>query len=92
MAKWFQTNYYSLSTLTILPVYVLIEIYDVGYMDIYFYSSLIILIFFVLYFGILTERTILVHNVLKFIIVAGVFCIVLINPSVLWNGKSSYVI
>jgi 4-hydroxybenzoate polyprenyltransferase len=24
-------------TLTILPVYVLIEIYDVGYMDIYFY-------------------------------------------------------
>jgi 4-hydroxybenzoate polyprenyltransferase len=39
----------ALATLTILPVYVLIEIYDVGYMDIYFYSSLIILIFFVLY-------------------------------------------
>jgi 4-hydroxybenzoate polyprenyltransferase len=38
----------ALATLTILPVYVLIEIYDVGYMDIYFYSSLIILIFFVL--------------------------------------------
>jgi 4-hydroxybenzoate polyprenyltransferase len=26
----------ALATLTILPVYVLIEIYDVGYMDIYF--------------------------------------------------------
>jgi 4-hydroxybenzoate polyprenyltransferase len=55
MAKWFQTNYYSLSIVDYLPVYVLIEIYDVGYMDIYFYSSLIILIFFVLC-GILTER------------------------------------
>jgi 4-hydroxybenzoate polyprenyltransferase len=36
-----KTNYYSLSDVG-LPVYVLIEIYDVGYMDIYFYSSLII--------------------------------------------------
>jgi 4-hydroxybenzoate polyprenyltransferase len=52
----------ALATLTILPVYVLIEIYDVGYMDIYFYSSLIILIFFVLTCGILTERTILVAS------------------------------
>jgi 4-hydroxybenzoate polyprenyltransferase len=79
----------ALATLTILPVYVLIEIYDVGYMDIYFYSSLIILIFFVLYLWNSNRKGqyLLLHNVLKFIIVAGVFCIVLINPSVLWNGK-----
>ncbi|MBF2092882.1 geranylgeranylglycerol-phosphate geranylgeranyltransferase, partial [Flavobacterium psychrophilum] len=33
---------------TIIPVYILIEKYDVGYMDIYFYISLIILILFLL--------------------------------------------
>jgi 4-hydroxybenzoate polyprenyltransferase len=27
----------ALTVLTILPVYVLIEIYDVGYMDVYFF-------------------------------------------------------
>jgi 4-hydroxybenzoate polyprenyltransferase len=30
-----------LTVLTIFPVYLLVEIYDVGYMDIYFYVSLI---------------------------------------------------
>ena len=79
----------ALAFLTILPVYVLIEIYDVGYMDIYFYSSLIILIFFVVYLWNSNRKGqyLLLHNVLKFIIVAGVLCIVLINPSVLRNIK-----
>jgi 4-hydroxybenzoate polyprenyltransferase len=74
---------------TIIPVYVLIEIFDVGYMDIYFYSCLIILIFFLLrlWKSDTKEQYVLLHNVLKFLIVAGVFCIVLINPSVLWHGK-----
>jgi 4-hydroxybenzoate polyprenyltransferase len=78
-----------LTVLTIFPVYILIDIYDVGYMDIYFYSCLIILIFFLLYLwkSEKKEQYLLLHNVLKFIIVAGVFCIVLIDPSVLWNGK-----
>jgi 4-hydroxybenzoate polyprenyltransferase len=74
---------------TIIPVYILIEIYDVGYMDIYFYGCLIVLIFFTLFLQKATtkEHFLRLHNVLKFLIVAGVFCIVLINPSVLWNGK-----
>jgi 4-hydroxybenzoate polyprenyltransferase len=78
-----------LTILTILPVYVLIEIYDVGYMDIYFYSTLIILIFSLLYLWKSNAKPqfLLLHNVLKFLIVAGVFCIVLIEPSVLWHGK-----
>ena len=78
-----------LTALTIFPVYVLIEIYDVGYMDIYFYVCLIILIFFLLYLWKSTSKGqyLLLHNVLKFLIVSGVFCIVLINPSVLWSGK-----
>jgi 4-hydroxybenzoate polyprenyltransferase len=78
-----------LALLTIFPVYVLIEIYDVGYMDIYFYVCLIIMIFFLLYLWKSNTKAqfLLLHNVLKFLIVAGVFCIVLINPSVLWHGK-----
>jgi 4-hydroxybenzoate polyprenyltransferase len=77
-----------LTVATIFPVYVLIEIFDVGYMDIYFYSCLIILIFFLLSLWKAKSKNqfIVLHNVLKFLIVAGVFCIILINPSVLWNG------
>lgn len=76
-----------LTVLTVIPVYILIEKFDIGYMDMYFYSCLIVLIFFLLYLWKSTtkEQFLLLHNVLKFLIVAGVFCIVLINPSVLWN-------
>ncbi|MEO8254089.1 MAG: geranylgeranylglycerol-phosphate geranylgeranyltransferase [Flavobacterium sp.] len=78
-----------LSVLTLFPVYILIEIYDVGYMDIYFYICLIILIFFVIYLwkSYTKPQFLLLHNVLKLLIVAGVFCIILIDPSVLWHGK-----
>lgn len=78
-----------LTILTIVPVYVLIEIADVGLMNIYFYSCQIILIFFLLYLwkSNSKEQFLLLHNVLKFLIVSGVFCIVLINPAVLWHGK-----
>ena len=78
-----------LTILTIVPVYVLIEIADVGLMNIYFYSCQIILIFFLLYLwkSNSKEQFLMLHNVLKFLIVSGVFCIVLINPDVLWHGK-----
>ena len=78
-----------LTIATIFPVYVLIDIFDVGYMDIYFYCCLIILIFFLLslWKSNTKEQYLLLHNVLKFIIVAGVFSIILIDPSVLWHGK-----
>lgn len=78
-----------LTLMTIVPVYFLINVYDVGYMDIYFYSCFIVLIFFLLYLWKWNtkEQYVLLHNILKFLIVSGVFCIVLINPSVLWNGK-----
>ncbi|WP_163409061.1 geranylgeranylglycerol-phosphate geranylgeranyltransferase [Flavobacterium ajazii] len=78
-----------LTFLTILPVYILINIYDVGYMDIYFYVCFMALLFFLLYLwkSNSKEQYLMLHNVLKFLIVSGVFCIVLINPSVLWHGK-----
>ena len=81
-----------LSVLTVIPIYILIEKFDVGYMDIYFYSCLIVLIFFLLYLWKSTtkEQFLLLHNVLKFLIVAGVFCIVLINPVLLFHFKNLF--
>ena len=78
-----------LTILTIFPVYYLVDISDIGFMDIYFYCSLITLTFFLLYLWKANSKAqfLLLHNVLKFLIVAGVFCIVLIDPSVLWNGR-----
>lgn len=80
----------ALTITTVIPVYVLIEIFDVGYMDMYFYFCLIILIFFLQYLwkSNTKEQYLLLHNVLKFLIVGGVFSIILINPSVLWHGKN----
>ena len=79
-----------LTVLTIFPVYLLVEIYDVGYMDIYFYVSLIILIFFLLLLWKAENKTqyLQLHIILKFLIVSGVFCIVLIDPQVLIHGKT----
>ncbi|WP_347050191.1 geranylgeranylglycerol-phosphate geranylgeranyltransferase [Flavobacterium olei] len=80
----------ALTILTILPVYVLVNIYDVGYMDIYFYICFGVMLFFLLYLwkSDSKEQYLKLHNVLKFLIVSGVCCIVLINPSVLWHGKA----
>lgn len=79
-----------LTILTIFPVYLLVEIYDVGYMDIYFYVSLIILIFFLLLLWKAENKTqyLQLHIILKFLIVSGVFCIILIDPQVLIHGKT----
>jgi 4-hydroxybenzoate polyprenyltransferase len=80
--------------LTIVPVYFLISVYDVGYMDAYFYFGFMVMLYFLqkLWSAQTKRDFLLLHNLLKFLIVAGVFCIVLINPSVLskgitWIGK-----
>lgn len=78
-----------LTVLTIIPIYFLVEIFEVGYMDIYFYVSLIILIFFLqkLWKSKSKPDYLKLHNMLKFLVVSGVFCIVLIDPEVLVNGR-----
>ena len=78
-----------LTVLTVVPVYLLIEVYDVGYMDIYFYGCFILLLFFLVTLWPSAERKdfLKLHNLLKFLIVAGVFCIVLIDPKVLIHGR-----
>ncbi len=81
-----------LVVLTVLPVYFLVEEHQVGYMSIYFYFSLIVLMFFT--FKLWKSQTILqyhqLHISLKLLILLGVFSIVLINPSVVINGKQLF--
>lgn len=79
----------ALTYLTVMPVYLLIDVYDVGYMDIYFYTGMIVIIYFLakLQKSESREDYLLLHNTLKALIVAGVFCIVLIDPSVLVHGR-----
>lgn len=80
----------ALTFLTVIPVYLLIDVYDVGYMDIYFYVGMIIIIYFlVLLWKAETQKEyLMLHNILKLLIVTGVFCIVLIDPSVLVHGRN----
>jgi 4-hydroxybenzoate polyprenyltransferase len=75
---------------TVIPVYFLVEIYEVGFMDIYFYISLIILIFFLLLLWKANSKIqyLQLHIILKFLVVSGVFSIVLIDPTVLIHGKA----
>lgn len=79
-----------LTIATVVPVYILIEKFDVGYMDIYFYLTFIVLIGFLfkLWQSNLHSDYVHLHNTLKILIVAGVFCIVLINPEVLIHGRA----
>ena len=79
-----------LTIIPILPVYLLVDKYDVGYMDIYFYVSLMVLLFFLFYLWKSNSKIhyLQLHIILKIIIVSGVLCIVLINPDVLIHGRS----
>jgi 4-hydroxybenzoate polyprenyltransferase len=79
-----------LTIATVIPVYILVEKFNVGYMDIYFYASLIVLILFAfkLWKSDSHQEYLQLHNILKIIIIAGVFSIILIEPSVLIHGRN----
>lgn len=78
-----------LIVLTLIPVYILIDKADVGYMDIYFYSTLIGLVLFLIFLWNSKKKVhfIASHNFLKLLIILGVFSIILIDPSLLWKGR-----
>jgi 4-hydroxybenzoate polyprenyltransferase len=80
----------ALTVSTVVPVYFLVNIYDVGYMDIYFYISLMVLIFFLNLLWKANDKLayLKLHNTLKFLVVSGVFCIVLIDPQVILHGRT----
>lgn len=76
-----------LIVLTSIPVYLLLNQYDVGHMYVFFYLSMVLLLIFLLLLWKSNTKThyLILHNILKFIILAGVFSIVLINVNVVLN-------
>ncbi len=76
-----------LCVLTLVPIFLLLFKFTIGYMYIYFYLSIVLLIvFLVLLWWSKTKWHYLIgHNILKFIIVLGVFSILLIDIDVLLN-------
>ncbi len=76
-----------LSTLTLIPTYLLLYRFEIGHMYIYFYlcTFLLVVFQFLLWKSETKTHYLILHNILKFIIVAGVFCIVLINVNLVLN-------
>jgi 4-hydroxybenzoate polyprenyltransferase len=73
--------------LTLVPAILLIRSFDVGYMYVYFIACIFLLIvFLILLWGSSTKKHyVWLHNILKFIIIAGVFSILLINVDLVLN-------
>ncbi len=72
------------SILCLIPVYVLLTYFEVGYMKYYFLLSIVLLFGFSIGVWYAKKRIhyLVLHNLLKFIIVFGVFCILLIDLDV----------
>lgn len=79
----------ALSLLTLVPIVLLITKFkdEIGYMDFYFYASIVGLVLFltVLWKSKNKIHYLILHNILKLAIVIGVISIVLINPGFLAN-------
>ena len=76
-----------LAALTLIPTYLLLFHFEVGYMYFFFYLSLMLLVVFLclLWMSKTKIQYLILHNILKFIILAGVFSILLIDVSVILN-------
>ena len=77
----------SLTILTLIPSYLLVYRFNVGYMSYYFYFSILLLFVFLILIWKSKSKThyLILHNILKLIIVAGVFSIALIDIDLLLN-------
>ncbi|WP_445384024.1 geranylgeranylglycerol-phosphate geranylgeranyltransferase [Robiginitalea sp. IMCC44478] len=82
--KWCIT---ALILLALIPAFLLIRYFDVGYMYLYFIAcSLLLLLFlFLLWRSSTKEHYVWLHNIIKFIIVSGVFGILLIDVDLVLN-------
>lgn len=76
-----------LIVLTLVPSLLLIRTFDVGYMYLYFIAciALLLVFLFLLWRANGKKDYVWLHNILKFIIVAGVFSILLINVDLVLN-------
>ncbi|UZO81501.1 geranylgeranylglycerol-phosphate geranylgeranyltransferase [Aquimarina sp. ERC-38] len=76
-----------LVALSLIPIYLLLQKFDLGYMVYYFYASIGLLLFFLV--GVWKSESTInyvrLHNILKLIIVVGALSIVLIDPYVIIN-------
>ena len=83
-SKWFLTL---LAGCTIVPIFFLLHYFALGAMSYYFYGSVFLLLIFlaILWKSKAKTHYLILHNILKFIIVAGVFCIILLDASVVLN-------
>jgi len=73
--------------LTLIPSLLLINYFDVGYMYLYFLGCIILLVLFIIQLWNSSTKMhyILLHNILKLIIIVGVFSILLINIDLVLN-------
>ncbi len=76
-----------LIVLTLIPALLLIKTFDVGYMYLYFSGCILLLVLFLvlLWKAEAKKHYVWLHNILKFIIVAGVLSILLIDVDVVLN-------
>ena len=72
-----------LCVLTLIPSYLLLQKFDVGNMYYFFYLGVVLLILFLFLLWKSSSKIhyLILHNILKFIILAGVFSILLIDVS-----------
>ncbi|QLE00805.1 geranylgeranylglycerol-phosphate geranylgeranyltransferase [Galbibacter sp. BG1] len=76
-----------LSVLTFLPAYLLVTSYEIGFMYIFFYGCMLLMLVFVFFLWKSNRKLhyLLLHNILKLIIVSGVFSILLIDVDLVLN-------
>ena len=76
-----------LSALTIIPTLLLLTKFQIGYMTYFFYLCVFMLVVFMIILWKSKTKThyLILHNMLKFIIVAGVFSILLLDVNVVLN-------
>lgn len=76
-----------LAVLTLVPTYLLLFRFQVGHMYLFFYLSSFLLVVFLLLLWLSKTKIqyLILHNILKFIILAGVFSILLIDVNVILN-------
>ena len=85
--RWSKVFLMICALLAVVPTLLLITRFDIGYMVYYFYASLGMIILFVLFlfFSKAKWQYLTLHNLLKLIIVTGVFSILLIDLDSLLN-------
>ncbi len=76
-----------LAVFTLVPTYFLLYKYEIGYMYYFFYLSVVLLVLFLVILWKSNTKThyLILHNILKFIILAGIFSLLLIDVSVILN-------